>query len=76
MSARMNITGGIEVSLREDTEDLLVVTNTTTIIMMLSWFREEREFQGLVQEIITLKVIDKIEECSQGKDKMSLIVVE
>jgi hypothetical protein len=72
----MNITGGIEVSLREDTEDLLVVTNTTTIIMMLSWFREEREFQGLVQEIITLKVIDKIEECSQGKDKMSLIVVE
>jgi hypothetical protein len=76
MSARMNITEGIEVSLREDTEDLPVVTNTTTITMMLSWFREEREFQGLVQEIITLKVIDKIEECTQGKDKMSLIVVE
>jgi hypothetical protein len=76
MSARMNITGGIEVSLREDTEGLPVVTNTTTIIMMLSWFREEREFQGLVQEIITLKVIDKIEECTQGKDKISLIVVE
>jgi hypothetical protein len=72
----MNITEGIEVSLREDTEDLPVVTNTTTITMMLSWFREEREFQGLVQEIITLKVIDKIEECTQGKDKMSLIVVE
>ena len=76
MSARMNITGGIEVSLREDTEGLPVVTNTTTIIMMLSWFREEKEFQGLVQEIITLKVIDKIEECTQGKDKISLIVVE
>jgi hypothetical protein len=76
MSARMNITEGIEVSLREDTEDLPVVTNTTTIIMMLSWFREEREFQGLVQEIITLKVIDKIEECTLEKDKMSLIVVE
>ena len=76
MCARMNITGGTMESLRADIEDLQVDKNTTTIVKMLSWSREEREGQGLLQEIITPKVIGKREECTQEKDKTSLIVVE
>ena len=76
MSAKMIIIGGIEMSLREDIEDLQADKDTTATVTMLSWYKEERGGQDLNLEITTLKLIEMVGDCTQEKDKTSLIVVE